>query len=156
VDAEFSGREDFAPGQYKAEQSAAAQTMLSIINQAMQKDFARYVKPGKKVKIVIKGSADAAPIKTALTYKNEYGEFTDAPVIANGEATTLTVNKKTGIRTNEELAFLRAMGMKDSMEKGVKALKTMIATYETEVEQAEGVGGQFRRIFVDYIFEDAF
>jgi hypothetical protein len=108
------------------------------------------------VKIVIKGSADAAPIKKALTYKNEYGEFTDAPVIANGEATTLTVNKKTGIRTNEELAFLRAMGMKDSMEKGVKALKTMIATYETQVEQAEGVGGQFRRIFVDYIFEDAF
>jgi hypothetical protein len=156
VDAEFSGLEDFAPGQYKAEQSAAAQTMLSIINQAMQKDFARYVQPGKKVKIVIKGSADAAPIKKALTYKNEYGEFTDAPVIANGEATTLTVNKKTGIRTNEELAFLRAMGMKDSMEKGVKALKTMITTYETQVEQAEGVGGEFRRIFVDYIFEDAF
>lgn len=156
VDAEFSAREDFAPGQYKAEQSAAAQTMLGIINHAMQKDFARYVQPGKKVRIVIKGSADATPIKNALAYRNEYGEFTDAPVIANGEATTVSVSKATGIRTNEELAFLRAMGMKDAMQKGVQALKTMDASYETQVEQSEGVGGQYRRIFVDYIFEDAF
>jgi len=156
VDAAFSAREDFAPGQYKAEQSAAAQTMLNIINQAMQKDFARYVQPGKKVKIVIKGSADATPIKKTLPYRNEYGEFTDVPVTANGTATTLNVTKASGIRTNEELAFLRAMGMKNAMQKGVQALKTMDTSYETHVEEAEGVGGQFRRIFVDYIFEDAF
>ena len=87
---------------------------------------------------------------------NEYGEFTDVPVTANGTATTLNVTKASGIRTNEELAFLRAMGMKNAMQKGVQALKTMDTSYETHVEEAEGVGGQFRRIFVDYIFEDAF
>ena len=72
------------------------------------------------------------------------------------DAATLNVTKASGIRTNEELAFLRAMGMKNAMQKGVQALKTMDTSYETHVEEAEGVGGQFRRIFVDYIFEDAF
>lgn len=156
VDAEFSAREDFAPGHYKAEQSAAAQTMLSIINQAMQKDFARYAQPGKKVKVVIKGSADAAPIKRTLPYGGEYGDFTEEPIFSNGEQTYVTVSKKSGISDNEQLAFLRAMGMKDAIKKGVKVMEQMNVDYVTHVEQAEGIGGEFRRIFVDFIFEDAF
>ncbi len=156
VDAAFSARDDFAPGRYHSKESAAAQTMLKIINEAMQKDFARYVKAGKKLKIVIKGSADASPIKKTLPYRGEYGNFNEAPIISDGQQKTVTVTKASGISTNEQLAFLRAMGMKDAMQKGVKALEKMTVEHETHVEQAEGVGGKYRRINVDYIFEDAF
>lgn len=156
VEGSFSEREDFAPGRYKAEQSAAAQTMLGIINKAMQTDFAQYVKEGKKVKIITTGSADASPIKKALPYSGEYGEFKDAPAVKDDYPITVSVNKASGIVTNEQLAFLRAQGMQHSMKKNVKALEKMDTNFETHIEQATEVGGQYRRIRVDYIFVDAF
>lgn len=156
VEGGFSERDDFAPGRYKAEQSAAAQTMLNIIKKAMTTDFAEYVKEGKRVKIVITGSADASPIKRALHYAGEYGDYQDAPVVAANGQQTISVSKASGIATNEQLAFLRAMGMKHSMAKSVNSLKKMDCQYETHIEQAQEVGGKYRRILVDYIFEDAF
>lgn len=156
VDAQFSEREDFAPGRYKAEQSSAAQTMLSIINQAMQKDFAQYTGAGKKVKVTITGSADAIPIKRIIPYKGEYGDFKDAPVYQNDELTSISVSRASGISTNEQLAFLRASGMKQNVSKNVSALKDMSAQYEIHIVQSEGIGGQYRRICVDFTFYDAF
>lgn len=156
VDASFSEREDFAPGKYQAEQSAAAQTMLSIINQAMQKDFASYTGAGKKVKVTITGSADAIPIKRTIAYRGEYGDFVDAPVVENGAPTTITVTKASGISANDQLAFLRASGMEKNISTNVSALKNMQTEYEKHVVQAEGVGGQYRRISVNFTFYDAF
>jgi len=156
VDANFSEKEDFAPGRYKAEQSAAAQTMLQIISKALQTDFAQYVKEGKKVIVKITGSADASPIKRAIPYGGEYGNFTDVPVWQNGEQTTISVSKASGISTNEQLAFLRAMGMKTAILKNITALDKMDSQYDTYIEQGEGVGGQFRRIHVDFTFIDAY
>lgn len=156
VDAAFSEREDFAPGRYKAEQSAAAQAMLSIINQAMQTDFAAYTGAGKRVKVTITGSADAIPIKKAIAYGGEYGELKDRPVIKNDEQTAISVSKATGITSNDQLAFLRATGMKQNVDKNVSALQNMNSEYEIHIEQAEGVGGQYRRIRVDFTFYDAF
>lgn len=156
VDAAFSEREDFAPGKYKAEQSAAAQAMLEIINKAMQADFATYTGAGKKVKVTITGSADAIPIKKAIAYGGEYGDFDNVLVFKNNEETNISVSKASGIETNEQLAFLRAAGMKQNVSTRVAALKDMMTEYETHIEQAEGVGGQFRRIHVDFTFYDAF
>lgn len=156
VDANFSESEDFAPGRYKAEQSAAAQTMLKIISQAMQTDFAQYMKEGKKVIIKITGSADASPIKRTIPYGGEYGDYNEEPVFQNGKKGTISVSKASGISTNEQLAFLRAMGMKDSIRKNIASLDKMDSQYETHIEQGEGVGGQFRRILVDFTFIDAY
>lgn len=156
VDAAFSEKEDFAPGKYKAEQSAAAQAMLNIINQAMQKEFASYTGAGKRVKVTITGSADASPIKRTIAYGGEYGDFSNEPVFKNKEKTTISVSKASGISTNDQLAFLRATGMKQNVSKNVTSIKNMQSEYETHIEQAEGVGGQYRRIRVDFTFYDAF
>lgn len=156
VDAEFSEREDFASGRYKAEDSAAAQAMLQIINQALQKDFALYTGAGKQVKVSITGSADATPIRKALAYGGEYGNFEDEPVFKNGQRTTISVSRESGIVSNDQLAFLRATGMKQNVISNVTALRNMDAQYDTHIEQAEGVGGEFRRIHVDFIFYKAF
>ena len=134
----------------------ARNTMLQIISKALQTDFAQYVKEGKKVIVKITGSADASPIKRAIPYGGEYGNFTDVPVWQNGEQTTISVSKASGISTNEQLAFLRAMGMKTAILKNITALDKMDSQYDTYIEQGEGVGGQFRRIHVDFTFIDAY
>lgn len=156
VDDKFSSREDFAPGRYKTNESAAAQTMLSIMDKAMQSDFSKYIKEGKTVKVVVTGSADGSPIKRPLTYSGEYGDYDNAPVNFKGETLALTVNKKTGIATNEQLAFMRSMGMKDSIKKKISVLQKMDCLFESQIEQAEEIGGKYRRIYVDFIFVDAF
>ena len=152
----FTEKEDFAPGKYVAAQSAAARTMLSIITKALETDFAQYMKEGKSVVVKITGSADASPVKRVIPYKGEYGNFEDAPVRYNDVDTLITVTKKSGISSNEQLAFLRAMGMKDGIVKNVKQLSTMDVKYDTFIEQGEGVGGEFRRIRVDILFKNAF
>ena len=78
------------------------------------------------------------------------------PVWQNGEQTTISVSKASGISTNEQLAFLRAMGMKTAILKNITALDKMDSQYDTYIEQGEGVGGQFRRIHVDFTFIDAY
>ena len=130
--------------------------MMNIINKALASDFANYVKEGKTVKIIITGSADGSPVKRTMKYGGEYGDYKDVSVKSGDEWKNISVSKASGIDTNEQLAFLRAMGMKHSMQKNVKSLDKMDCQYETHIEQAQGVGGQYRRIHVDYLFVDAF
>lgn len=156
VEAAFSGKEDFPSGRYNLKQSKAGQAMLSIIKEALNSNFAQYIKEGKKVTVRVTGSADGSAIKKTLPYAGEYGDIVNVPVTKNNEQTNVTVTKKQGIKTNDQLAYLRAAGMRNGLINSVPSLKTMDATYETIIEQAEGVGGEFRRIFVDFIFEDAF
>ena len=156
VEQGFTEKEDFAPGRYVAAQSAAARTMLSIIGKALQTDFAQYMKEGKAVVVKITGSADASPVRRVIPYKGEYGDFEEAPVRYNDVDTLITVTRKSGISSNEQLAFLRAMGMKDGIVKNVEQLTKMDARYDTFIEQGEGVGGEFRRIRVDFLFKNAF
>ena len=156
VDASFSEREDFAPGKYNADQSAAAQAMLNIINTAMQTEFAAYTGAGKSVKVTITGSADALPISKTLVYNGEYGDFDHELVFKNDVETSISVSKASGITSNDQLAFLRATGMKHNIATNVTALRDMQTVFETHIEQAEGVGGQYRRIHVDFTFYNAF
>ena len=47
VDPEFSAAEDFPPGKYLVDESGAASSMLKIVKEAFEGDFAQYVKDGK-------------------------------------------------------------------------------------------------------------
>ncbi len=61
-----------------------------------------------------------------------------------------------GIKQNEQLAFMRAMGVKDFLEKNVANLKDMDTTHDFFIDVAEEKGGQFRRITTEFTFVDAF
>ena len=156
VEPEYSSKEDFGLGKYATEGSESALAMLRIVENAFANDLSQYIRPGKKVQIHVTGSADAAPIKRKIPYANEYGPFTDALVYANGELTTLTVTRETGITTNEQLAFLRAMGVKDYNERHMESLSTMQTDYEAYVNVSSERGAEFRRIGIKFIFIDAF
>lgn len=94
VDEEFSAKEDFKPGKYITEESPAALSMASIMQQAFKERFSQYIKEGKKLEIKISGVADASPIRGKIAYDGHYGEFTNEPVYKDGNLSNITVTKK--------------------------------------------------------------
>lgn len=156
VDPKFSVKEDFAAGKYKAEESAAAISMLRIVKTAFESDFAPYVKSGKKLRVNVTGMADALPITGRISYDGCYGDFVGEPVYKNNDLGNVTVTKKDGITENEQLAFLRATGVTEYIKSNVSSLSQMETSYVHKIELSKGKGGEYRRINVDFIFVDAF
>lgn len=156
VDKGFSAQEDFAPGKYKAGESGAAQSMLTIVKTAFENDFAQYVKPGKKLHVRITGMADALPINGKITYDGCYGDFVDEPVYKDNDLSNITVTKAEGITQNEQLAFLRATGVKEYINENIPSFGKMNTDYLHNIEVTAGKGGEFRRITVEFTFVDAF
>ena len=156
VEQEFSAKEDFGPGRYIISQSESAMAMLKIVGNAFENEFKEYLVPGKKVIINITGSADAVPVKSKIAYNEEYGAFNEELVYNKGELTTITLDKSTGITSNEQLALLRAMGVKDYVRKNVQPLNNMQCEYNTYLNVSNERGSEFRRIGIKFIFVDAF
>ena len=156
VEPEFSAAEDFAPGKYLVEESGAASSMLKIVKEAFEGDFAQYLKPGQKLRVTISGTADATPIRRVIPYNGAYGDFVDEPIYENGSLTGVTVTQAGGVTENRQLAFLRAEGVKDYLQKNVARLNDMDADYTFKVDVAEGKGSEFRRITANFVIVDAF
>lgn len=156
VEPEFSAAEDFPPGKYLVSESGAASSMLKIIEEAFEGDFAQYLKKGKKLKVAISGTADATPIIRTIPYNGVYGNFVDEPIYENGDLTTVTVTKAGGIKENRQLAFLRAEGVKYFLEENVDKLSDMDTDYVFYIEVSQGKGSEFRRISATFTFVDVF
>ena len=155
VDGGYSNKEDFPSGKYKINESNAAQSMMEIVKQAFDTDFADYLAPGKKLIVEITGSADGSPVTHAISYDGIYGSFDNEPIKINGELTTVTVSPQTNIRSNEELAFMRAQAVKNDLEKKLSKIEGMNTDYRYNVELSKEKGGQYRRISLVLIFVDA-
>ncbi len=156
VDPEFSAQEDFAPGKYRAEQSGAASSMLNIVKNAFEGDFSNYVKSGKRLNVKISGTADASPIRNTIAYDGAYGDIENEPIYQDNKMSAITVTQKDGIKSNEQLAFLRAYGVKEYLENNVAGLNEMDTRYTYNIGVSEGKGSEFRRITVEFTFVDAF
>lgn len=156
VDPEFSVVEDFGPGKYHVDESGAASSMLAIVKQAFEGDFAQYVKDGKKLRVNISGTADATPIVRTIAYDGAYGDFEDEPVRQNGQLIGITVTSKTGVKENPQLALLRAAGVRNYLQNNVKDLNKMNADYNYIIDVSEDRGSAFRRITVEFTFVDVF
>lgn len=155
VDEEYSATDDFAPGRFKCEESNAALAMLAIVKKALTGDFSKYMVEGKQVKVQITGMADALPFRRTVAYDGCYGDFDQEPVYKNDELSNITVTEATGISENEQLAYLRAMGVKDYLDRNIPAFKKMRTTFDTYIEVSQNKGGAYRRIGVKLTFVDA-
>lgn len=156
VDKQFSVVEDFAAGKYRVSESGAASSMVEIITQTFKGEFAKYVKEGGKVKITITGMADNLEINHVIPYNGCYGEFTDIPVHSVNGMRNITLTSSTGISQNDQLAFIRAVGLKDNIDSNISEFRGMDTEYEYHIELADAAGGAFRRITVTFTFIDAF
>ena len=156
VEKGYSEREDFGAGKYHTEESGAASSLLAIIKTAFDSEFSQYVKAGKKLKVKIRGTADATPIRGTIPYDEKYGEYQMEPVYKNEELTNLTLTKAKGITNNDQLAFARALGVRNHISENIEALSQMDTEYDYYIEVANESGSQYRRISIDFIFIDAF
>ena len=96
------------------------------------------------------------PIVRGIPYDGSYGEIDNEPVYKDNQLTAISVNAKDGIKENDQLALLRAMGVKDFLEKNVEGYKDMNTDYRYDVNVSKDKGSSFRRITVDFTFIDAF
>ena len=102
------------------------------------------------------GTADAAPIVKRIAYDGCYGDFANELIYKNGQLANISVSKASGIAENDQLAFLRAMGVKNYIDSKVTSLKDMICDYQYNIELSDKKGGEYRRISVEFLFMDAF
>lgn len=156
VDPEFSASEDFAPGKYHAEESGAASSMLAIVKQAFEGDFAQYLEEGKKCRIKISGTADASPILRTIAYDGRYGDFDQEPVFQNNLLSGISVSKKEGISENEQLAFLRAISVHNFLHAKVDKLAQMQTDTQYHINVSQEKGSAHRRITAEFTFVDVF
>lgn len=156
INKEFSAKEDFPSGGYDIKNSNAAMSLMKIIKNAFEGEFASYLGEGKQVKVVITGSADASPIRSKIAYKGQYGEFVNEPYYKDGNLDNITVTKESGITKNEQLALLRAAGVMDYVKNNISTLKNTNNEFEYHVEVAKERGGEFRRINIEFVIVDAF
>ena len=156
VEQGFSAQEDFGPGKYATDQSGAAMSMLAIMKTAFEKDFAQYVQAGKKLRVKITGMADASPINGKIAYNGVYGEYTNEPVYKDNDLSNITVTKESGITQNDQLAFLRAVGVKEYLLQNIPAFSKMNSDYNYYIEVTKEKGSEYRRISVAFTFVDAF
>ena len=156
VEEQFSARDDYKPGRYITSDSKAAILMLQIMKKAFDQDFNKYLAEGKKVVVKITGTADASPINRALAYDGRYGEYNGQSVMKDGQAIKLSLTSQEGIATNEQLAFVRALGVKDWIEKEITDIQKMQRDYLYQIGVSTEKGSKYRRISVQYSFIDAF
>ena len=156
INKEFSAKEDFPSGGYDIQSSNAAMSLMKIIKNAFEGEFASYLGENKQVKIVITGSADASPIRSKIAYKGQYGEFVDEPYYKDGNLDKITVTKESGITQNKQLALLRAAGVMDYVKNNITTLKNTNNEFEYHVEVAKERGGEYRKINIEFVIVDAF
>lgn len=152
----FSATEDFGPGKYHVGESGAATSMLKIVEKAFEGDLKQYIGQGKKVRVTLTGTADATPIVRGIPYDGSYGEFDNEPVYVDGQLSALTVDSKTPMKENPQLAFVRAMGVRDWLEKNIDGFKNLDKDYRYEVNVSKDKGSEFRRITAAFTFINAF
>lgn len=152
----FSAEEDFGPGKYHVEESGAASSMLEIVKKAFEGDLAQYLKAGKKVRVSLTGSADATPIMRGIAYDGSYGNLDNEPVYVDGQLSSISINSSTPIKENSQLAFVRALGVKDFLDKKVNGYAGLNKDYRYEVNVSTDKGSEFRRIKAAFTFVDAF
>lgn len=156
VEPGFSAQEDFAPGKYHVEESGAASSMLKIVKEAFEGDMQQYLTGSRRMRVNITGSADATPILRGLAYDGSYGTHIDAPVYVDGQLTALTVDPSQLIKTNPQLAYLRALGVQNFLDRKVEGYAGVNKDYRYEVNVSQDKGSEFRRINLDFTFVDAF
>ena len=156
VEQGFSEKEDFAPGQYKTDNSGAAMSLARIIRNAFSDEFAQYIVPGRRLAVTVTGMADRLKINSRIAYDGSYGEFENTEVAGGDGPFRLTVTSATGITENDQLALVRAAGIKDYISRNVEQLGFMDVDYRYNIVVSDEVGGEHRRISVEFLFIDVF
>jgi len=147
--------DDYPLGVYDLYKSNAGVLVCDFIKEKIDGELAEYLKEGTEVTINIKGSADGSPIVKPIHYAGEYGDFVDQDVIANGTPAKITIRQRIGIKTNAQLAFLRAQGILHFMQDYIESLKITENTYNIFVVENKEKGEKYRNVVIEVTIHEA-
>jgi Caspase domain len=148
--------EDYPSGEFRLNKSNAAKSTMQIIKKTFETELAKYLTAGKKVTIKITGTSDASPVNKTIPYDGEYGEFESEPFFLNGNFENISISKKEGISSNEQLGYLRTYGVRKFIENDIEPLKITKNSFHHYVIISKEKGAQFRRVSIEIIIHNAF
>ena len=148
--------DDYPSGKYKLGSSKAALSTLQIFKQTVENSLAEYLSKGVKISIKITGTTDASKVKSSIPYLNEFGTIESFTYFINNQLSSISVDAKDGITTNEQLGFLRTYDVRQFIETYVEPLKKTQNSFEHYVETLDEIGGKSRRVTIELIVHDAF
>ncbi|MBQ9639269.1 MAG: caspase family protein [Bacteroidales bacterium] len=147
--------DDFAEGEYLIEHSNSAKALCKIAQDVVERECEDLFAAGKRVTVRISGSTDAKAI-SHIDYGGEYGEFRYCPARFNNENVRISVSSEEGISTNAQLAYVRAQGIKDCLQKNLSLLSRTENDYKFVTRCYEEVGAQYRRSGIELTVHAAF
>lgn len=148
--------DDYAPGKYNSTASNACTMTLEFIKNKIDNELAAYFYTGQKVTIKITGATDGSPIRSAIPYLGEYGDFNNKLIYLNGQLHSMTVTRETGITQNSQLGFLRTQGVEQYLKTFVDALQKTDNTFQIYAIENKEKGAQYRRISIEVTVHGAF
>lgn len=148
--------DDYALGKYNSTASNACTMTLEFIRNKLDNELSSYFFKGQKVTIKITGATDGSPIRSAIPYFGEYGDFNNKLIYLNGQLHSMTVTKESGITQNSQLGFLRTQGVEQYLKTFVNALQKTDNTFQIYAVENKEKGAQYRRISIEVIVHGAF
>lgn len=147
--------DDYPSGAYRLEQSNSALAICELAQRMVSDYNADLVTPGRKVSVRVASSADALGINK-IDYGGEYGDWRYQPGLLNGEQSRFSLSTSDGITNNVQLAFARALGVRDYLESSIPALQQTVNDYYYIVRCARDTGSYLRRISVEITVHSPF
>ena len=152
----FEGTEDDYPSAaYIWNSSNSCRAICNLTRDMIDKELFDIFAPGRHATITVTSTTDAAEI-AHINYLGEYGDFRYMPAIFNDENVRISVDKKEGITTNAQLAYIRARGVTSYLEENVSSLKRMQNDYLYETRCFDMTGPHYRRSSIKIVVHGAF
>ena len=144
---------DYPSGVYKLESSKVSLYLSNVVKETIQKKILSFVDSSYIFLIRIKGTSDATKIK-GIRYKNEFGTKLKQNYTYEDREKIFRVTENSVIRQNNELAFLRTLGIRRFLEANIVELQNFHVNFEHYVEVSDEVGGTYRSIAIEVIIKN--
>lgn len=148
--------DDYALGMYAWDSSNSCRAICTLTKTFVETMMDDIFRAGKHVSVRIHSTTDGTEFVGVIPYKGEYGDFRYCPVTFNGEDIRISVDTKTGIRNNAQLAYIRAQSIKQFLENDVRNLQRTANDWKIITQSFSDTGAQLRRSSIELIVHDAF
>lgn len=152
----FEGTEDDYPSAaYLWSSSNSCRAICNLTKTMIDDELTDIFAPGRRTTITITSTTDAAEIQH-ITYNGEYGDFRYMPAVFNDENVRISVDKKDGITTNAQLAYIRAQSVHSYLDGSINALKRTENEYYFVTRCFDMTGPHYRRSSLQIVVHGAF
>ncbi|MFI3303398.1 MAG: caspase family protein [Rikenellaceae bacterium] len=154
------GTDDWEPGKFLLKDSKAARYTATLIKKSVEEQLSEYLTPTSKTTIKIIGSTDGSRIRGKMAYNGAegFGDIIDGTYFVNGSFDYVTITEESGITSNEQLAYLRTLDIKNFMQTQINPFKMGIGEqyYEHYAEVSSEIGAEYRRVAVEITVHNPF